>query len=84
MVVLQVRSLWSVFDGMLSAIKEEQKVVDCVVNGEVDQHTLDGTDLVLKIPQTLLERIEQLPQHVSGGWGGLFTMQLTSCCIGLQ
>uniref|UniRef100_A0A667ZL99 HAUS augmin-like complex subunit 6 N-terminal domain-containing protein n=1 Tax=Myripristis murdjan TaxID=586833 RepID=A0A667ZL99_9TELE len=62
-----VRYLWSVFDGMLSTIKEEQKVVDCVVNGEVDQHTLDGTDLVLKIPQTLLERIEQLPQHLSAG-----------------
>ncbi|XP_029932636.1 HAUS augmin-like complex subunit 6 isoform X2 [Myripristis murdjan] len=65
--IQKVRYLWSVFDGMLSTIKEEQKVVDCVVNGEVDQHTLDGTDLVLKIPQTLLERIEQLPQHLSAG-----------------
>ncbi|KAM4611511.1 HAUS augmin-like complex subunit 6 [Polymixia lowei] len=62
-----VRTLWSAIDGMLSTIKEQRRVVECVMKGEVDQYTLDGTDLALKIPRVLLERIEQLPQHMSAG-----------------
>ncbi|XP_078147931.1 HAUS augmin-like complex subunit 6 [Centroberyx gerrardi] len=65
--IQKVRSLWSAIDGMLSTIKEEQRVMDCVMKGDVDQYTLDGTDVVLKVPRALLERIEQLPQHLSAG-----------------
>ena len=50
---------------MLSATKEEQNVVESVLKGDVDQYILDGTDQVLKIPRSLLERIEQLPHQVS-------------------
>ncbi|XP_037613843.1 HAUS augmin-like complex subunit 6 isoform X1 [Sebastes umbrosus] len=62
-----VRSLWSDFDGMLSTTKEEQHAVESVLKGDVDQYVLDGTDRVLKIPRSLLERIEQLPHQLSSG-----------------
>lgn len=65
-VCLKVRSLWSDIDGMLWAIKEEQHAVESVLKGDVDQYILDGTDRVLRIPRTLLERVEQLPHQVRG------------------
>ncbi|KAE8279022.1 HAUS augmin-like complex subunit 6 [Larimichthys crocea] len=63
----RVRSLWSDIDGMLWAIKEEQHAVESVLKGDVDQYILDGTDRVLRIPRTLLERVEQLPHQLSSG-----------------
>uniref|UniRef100_A0A8C7DYC8 HAUS augmin-like complex subunit 6 n=1 Tax=Oncorhynchus kisutch TaxID=8019 RepID=A0A8C7DYC8_ONCKI len=60
----KVRSLWSSMDGVLSTLEEERRVVESVIRGDVDQYTLDGTDLALKIPRVLLERIEQL-SHLS-------------------
>ncbi|XP_049424675.1 HAUS augmin-like complex subunit 6 [Epinephelus fuscoguttatus] len=63
----RVRALWSDIDEMLSAIKEEQHAVESVLKGDVDQYILDGTDRVLKIPRSLLERIEQLPHQLSSG-----------------
>lgn len=60
----QVRSLWSSMDGVLSTLEEERRVVESVIRGDVDQYTLDGTDLALKIPRVLLERIEQLSHLV--------------------
>ncbi|XP_039997371.1 HAUS augmin-like complex subunit 6 isoform X2 [Xiphias gladius] len=63
----KVRSLWSTIDEMLSTTKEEQNAVESVLKGDVDQYSLDGTDRVLKIPQSLLERIEQLPHQLSSG-----------------
>lgn len=64
-----MRSLWSTIDGMLSTIREERQVVECVIRGAVDQYTLDGTDFTLQIPRVLLEKMEQLPQHVREGRG---------------
>ncbi|XP_041821248.1 HAUS augmin-like complex subunit 6 isoform X2 [Chelmon rostratus] len=63
----KVRSLWSAIDGMLSTTQEEQHAVGSVLKGDVDQYILDGTDRVLKIPRSLLERIEQLPHQLSSG-----------------
>ncbi|KAM3857605.1 HAUS augmin-like complex subunit 6 [Diretmus argenteus] len=65
--IQKVRSLWSTIDGMLSAIKGEQLVVACAVKGDVDQFSLDGTDLLLKVPRPLLEKVQQQPQHWSSG-----------------
>nr|XP_046183996.1 HAUS augmin-like complex subunit 6 [Oncorhynchus gorbuscha] len=62
--IQKVRSLWSSMDGVLSTLEEERRVVESVIRGDVDQYTLDGTDLALKIPCVLLERIEQL-SHLS-------------------
>ncbi|XP_026155178.1 HAUS augmin-like complex subunit 6 [Mastacembelus armatus] len=65
--IKKVRSFWSAIDEMLLAIKENQNAVGSVLKGHVDQYVLDGTDRVLKIPQSLLERIEQLPHQLSSG-----------------
>ncbi|XP_071020550.1 HAUS augmin-like complex subunit 6 isoform X2 [Oncorhynchus clarkii lewisi] len=62
--IQKVRSLWSSIDGVLSTLEEERRVLECVIGGGVDQYTLDGTGLALKIPRVLLERIEQL-SHLS-------------------
>ncbi|KAF3836973.1 hypothetical protein F7725_004437 [Dissostichus mawsoni] len=59
----KVRSLWSDIDGMLSPPKRSKMWW----KGDVDQYILDGTDQVLKIPRSLLERIEQLPHQLSSG-----------------
>lgn len=63
----KVRALWSTIDGALLSTKEEQHAVQCVLKGDVDQYTLDGTDEALKISPCLLERIEQLPHQLSSG-----------------
>lgn len=60
----KVRSLWSAIDDMLSTTKEDQDAVGSVLKGDVDQYVLDGTDRALKIPRSLLQRIEQLPHQV--------------------
>ena len=60
----KVRSLWSFMDGVLSTLEEERRVVESVIRGDVDQYTMDGTDLALKIPRVLLEQIEQLSHLV--------------------
>lgn len=60
----KVRSLWSAIDGMLSSTSEEQRDVESVLKGEVDQNVLDGKDRFLRIPRILLERVEQLPHPV--------------------
>uniref|UniRef100_A0A672ZQW1 HAUS augmin-like complex subunit 6 N-terminal domain-containing protein n=1 Tax=Sphaeramia orbicularis TaxID=375764 RepID=A0A672ZQW1_9TELE len=63
----KVRSLWSTIDEILSSTKEEQHAVQSVIKGEADQYTLDGTDQVVKISKSLLERIQQLPHQLSSG-----------------
>ncbi|XP_074554951.1 HAUS augmin-like complex subunit 6 [Halichoeres trimaculatus] len=63
----RVRSLWSTIDEMLSSTSGEQQAVESVLKGDVDQHILDGTNRVIKIPRTLLERVEQLPNQLSSG-----------------
>uniref|UniRef100_UPI0037E8D355 HAUS augmin-like complex subunit 6 n=1 Tax=Semicossyphus pulcher TaxID=241346 RepID=UPI0037E8D355 len=65
--IKKVRALWSEIDGMLSTTKEEQQAVESVLKGAADQYVLDGTDRVLKIPRTLLERVERLPHQLSSG-----------------
>uniref|UniRef100_A0A3Q4BAT2 HAUS augmin-like complex subunit 6 N-terminal domain-containing protein n=1 Tax=Mola mola TaxID=94237 RepID=A0A3Q4BAT2_MOLML len=63
----RVRSLWSAIDAMLSSTKEGQHAVESVLKGDVDQYVLDGTDRVLTIPRSLLERVEKLPHQLSSG-----------------
>lgn len=60
----QVRSLWAAVDEMLSSIRAEQEAVESVLQGQVDQHVLDGTDRVLAVPRSLQARVEQLPHQV--------------------
>lgn len=56
---------------MLSSTKEGQHAVESVLKGDVDQYVLDGTDRVLKIPRSLLERVEQLPHQVRVKMGSI-------------
>ncbi|KAG7461914.1 hypothetical protein MATL_G00196180 [Megalops atlanticus] len=65
--IQKVRSLWADVNKILSSLEEERKVVDCVVKGHVDQYVLDGTDVTLKIPKTLLEQIESSAYSSSAG-----------------
>uniref|UniRef100_A0A3B4B7M5 HAUS augmin-like complex subunit 6 N-terminal domain-containing protein n=1 Tax=Periophthalmus magnuspinnatus TaxID=409849 RepID=A0A3B4B7M5_9GOBI len=62
-----VRALWSTIEGIVSSTQEERHSVQCVLKGDVDQYTLDGTEKALKISPSLLERIEQLPHPLSSG-----------------
>lgn len=50
---------------MLRSTSEEQNAVESVLKGDVNQYVLDGTDRVLTIPQSLLERVERLPHQVT-------------------
>ncbi|XP_033839297.1 HAUS augmin-like complex subunit 6 isoform X1 [Periophthalmus magnuspinnatus] len=63
----KVRALWSTIEGIVSSTQEERHSVQCVLKGDVDQYTLDGTEKALKISPSLLERIEQLPHPLSSG-----------------
>lgn len=63
----KVRALWSTIEGVLLSTEEEQKAVQCVLKGDVDQYTLDGTEKALKVPPCLLERIQQLPHQCTSG-----------------
>lgn len=58
----QVRSLWAAVDGLICSVRAQQEGVDRVLQGQVDQHVLDGTGQALKVPRRLQERVEQLPQ----------------------
>ncbi|XP_030635058.1 HAUS augmin-like complex subunit 6 [Chanos chanos] len=60
----KARSLWATVDTVLSTLEKERAVVESVVQGNVDQYTLDGSDLSVKIPHVLLERMEKL-SHLS-------------------
>ncbi|KAJ8008215.1 hypothetical protein DPEC_G00102490 [Dallia pectoralis] len=65
--IQKVRSLWSTIDGVLSELEEKRLVLASVIRGDVDQYTLDGTGLDLKIPRVLLERLERLSHQSSVG-----------------
>ncbi|XP_021433803.2 HAUS augmin-like complex subunit 6 isoform X2 [Oncorhynchus mykiss] len=78
--IQKVRSLWSFMDGVLSTLEEERRVVESVIRGDVDQYTMDGTDLALKIPRVLLEQIEQL-SHLSSVGSVYEAGQLNILCM---
>lgn len=47
---------------MVSSIQAQQEGVESVLQGEADQHALDGTGRALDVPRSLRERVEQRPQ----------------------
>lgn len=65
---------------MLSSTKEGQHAVESVLKGDVDQYVLDGTDRVLTIPRSLLERVEKLPHQVSLNITLAHETVTISCC----
>ncbi|XP_041078182.1 HAUS augmin-like complex subunit 6 [Polyodon spathula] len=57
--IKKVQSLWACLKEVISHLEHEKEVVDSVVKGSVDQYTLDGTDVSVKVPRLLLEKIEK-------------------------
>ncbi|KAM3936959.1 HAUS augmin-like complex subunit 6 [Leptodactylus fuscus] len=54
-----VRSMWRTIMHTLKAMDKEMEVVDSVVGGNVDQFSLDGSNVTLNIPSILVSRIER-------------------------
>ncbi|XP_056375817.1 HAUS augmin-like complex subunit 6 isoform X2 [Hyla sarda] len=54
----EVRSMWCTIMHTLKALDKEMEVVDSVVGGDVDQFSLDGSNVTLNIPGVLVTRIE--------------------------
>ncbi|NXR01907.1 HAUS6 protein, partial [Sagittarius serpentarius] len=63
----KVRSMWTLIMEILTSLKEEKEAVDSVLEDCADQCILDGTDVVLHIPQLLIQRVEcNVPQTYTG------------------
>ncbi|NXY59992.1 HAUS6 protein, partial [Callaeas wilsoni] len=56
--IQKVRSMWTLIVEMLTSLKKEKEVVDSVLEDCVNPCILDGTDVVLSIPQLLAYRVE--------------------------
>uniref|UniRef100_A0A8B9L311 HAUS augmin like complex subunit 6 n=1 Tax=Astyanax mexicanus TaxID=7994 RepID=A0A8B9L311_ASTMX len=64
---LPVQILWAEIDKSLSGLEGEHRILDSVIQGNVDQYALDGKDICVKIPAILLERMERLSHQTSIG-----------------
>lgn len=51
--------MWTSIMETLNSLRNERAVVDSVVEGHVDQYTLDGTDAAVNVPRILLEKVEK-------------------------
>ncbi|NXR67094.1 HAUS6 protein, partial [Rhadina sibilatrix] len=56
--IQKVRSMWTLIVEMLTSLKKEKEVVDSVVEDCVNPCILDGTDVVLSVPELLTYRVE--------------------------
>ncbi|XP_036594791.1 HAUS augmin-like complex subunit 6 isoform X2 [Trichosurus vulpecula] len=65
--VQKVRSMWDSVMETLTFLEKEIEVVNSVITGHVDQYTLDGTGVAIKVPRLLLDRIEKQMYHLSIG-----------------
>ncbi|XP_007255258.3 HAUS augmin-like complex subunit 6 [Astyanax mexicanus] len=63
----KVQILWAEIDKSLSGLEGEHRILDSVIQGNVDQYVLDGKDICVKIPAILLERMERLSHQTSIG-----------------
>uniref|UniRef100_A0A8B9SEY9 HAUS augmin like complex subunit 6 n=1 Tax=Apteryx owenii TaxID=8824 RepID=A0A8B9SEY9_APTOW len=56
--IQKVRSMWTFIMDTLTSLEKEKEVVDSVLEGHVDQYTLDGTNVSVSVPQLLTDKIE--------------------------
>ncbi|XP_067409233.1 HAUS augmin-like complex subunit 6 [Emydura macquarii macquarii] len=56
--IQKVRCMWASVMETLTFLEKEKEVVDSVVNGHVDQYTLDGSNVTINVPRLLLDKIE--------------------------
>ncbi|XP_073521617.1 HAUS augmin-like complex subunit 6 isoform X2 [Phyllobates terribilis] len=57
--IIEVRSMWNTIMHILKTLEKEIEVVDSVVGGDVDQFSLDGSNIAINIPSMLVTRIER-------------------------
>ncbi|NWU25078.1 HAUS6 protein, partial [Dyaphorophyia castanea] len=56
--IQKVRSMWTLIVEMLTSLQKEKEVVDSVLEDCVHPCILDGTNVVLSVPQLLAHRVE--------------------------
>lgn len=57
--------MWTLIMEILTSLKKEREVVDCVLQGCVGQYVLDGDNVVFRVPQLLACRVENDVHQVS-------------------
>ncbi|XP_074053672.1 HAUS augmin-like complex subunit 6 isoform X2 [Macrotis lagotis] len=62
--VQKVRLMWASVMETLKFLEKEREVVNSVITAHVDQYTLDGTGVTIKVPRLLLDRIEKQKYHL--------------------
>ncbi|NXJ99726.1 HAUS6 protein, partial [Corythaixoides concolor] len=68
--IQKVRSMWTLIMEMLTSLKKEKEVVDSVLDKLedcADEYTLDGTAVVLRVPQLLACRVQNARHDVCTG-----------------
>uniref|UniRef100_F7E7N5 HAUS augmin-like complex subunit 6 N-terminal domain-containing protein n=1 Tax=Monodelphis domestica TaxID=13616 RepID=F7E7N5_MONDO len=60
----KVRLMWDSVMETLTFLEKEREVVNSVITGHVDQYTLDGAGVAIKVPRLLLDRIEKQMCHL--------------------
>nr|XP_009675301.1 PREDICTED: HAUS augmin-like complex subunit 6 isoform X1 [Struthio camelus australis] len=56
--IQKVRSMWTFIMDTLTSLEKEKEIVESVLEGRVDQYTLDGTNVALSVPQLLADKVE--------------------------
>ncbi|NWR39463.1 HAUS6 protein, partial [Tachuris rubrigastra] len=56
--IKKIRCMWTLIMEMLTSLKKAKEVVDSVLENCVQQCTLDGSDVVLRIPRLLAHKIK--------------------------
>ncbi|XP_033928979.1 HAUS augmin-like complex subunit 6 [Melopsittacus undulatus] len=56
--IQKVRSMWTLIQGILTSLKKEKEVVDSILDVLEDGIILDGTKVVVHVPQFLSYRVE--------------------------
>ncbi|NWS24032.1 HAUS6 protein, partial [Polioptila caerulea] len=57
--IQKVRSMWTLTMEMLTSLKKEKEIVDSVLEDCVNPCILDGTDVVLRVPELLTCKVER-------------------------
>ena len=63
-ICLQIRELWRQLQDFCRVTVFEHEVIDSVLDGTVDGHRVDATQLNVRIPDVLLRECEQEIQRV--------------------
>ena len=67
----QVRELWKGMDVFHDSNKEDQEIVESIVEGAMERYKINGTDLNVRVPDLLLRECEKEIQRVRSSWSPL-------------